>query len=257
MARMLDTAEPVFVCGLGRSGTSWISKSLGQSHELFYVKETWLIAKFQDLVDWYSMLYDKWTGFTPWNEKGIDRKQFVEMLSRFYKDLLLKVSDGSRIIEKTPGLNVLHLKLLNELFPEAYYILIYRDGRNYVASLESKKAKQKEEFKFEKSCIRWATAMDIFEQIEQKNMIRNYRMIRYEDLLLNFDGIFTGLCSFVGIKAFKPDSFKPNSSFESFESSKDFNNRWKDWSEEKKNIFKKCAGAQLLKWRYEDSLDSW
>jgi hypothetical protein len=160
------------------------------------------------------------------------------MLSRFYKDLLLKVSDGSRIIEKTPGLNVLHLKLLNELFPEAYYILIYRDGRNYVASLESKKAKQKEEFKFEKSCIRWATAMDIFEQIEQKNMIRNYRMIRYEDLLLNFDGIFTGLCSFVGIKPFKPDSFKPNSSFESFESPKDFNNRWKDWSEEKKNFLK-------------------
>lgn len=33
MSDNLQTKEPIFICGLGRSGTGWLSKSLGQSQD--------------------------------------------------------------------------------------------------------------------------------------------------------------------------------------------------------------------------------
>jgi len=166
-------------------------------------------------------------------------------------------SGGGRFIEKTPEWNVRHLKLLHELFPSAYYILVYRDGRNQVASTEAKKMKQKEDFDFVSSCQNWAKAMNLFEEVPDKKSIKNMRLVRYEDLLVSFNEIFIDLCKFIRIKPFKQRPIIPNSSFENFNSPEDFNNRWGSWSEEKVNIFKKTAGSQLIKWRYVESNDSW
>lgn len=207
MSDYLEAKEPIFVCGLGRSGTGLLSKLFGQSTELVYIKEAWLIAKMEELVDWHSMLYDNWKGFTPWNEKGIDRKAPIRLLSSFYSELLILASGGRRFIEKTPEWNVLHLRLLNEMFPDAYYILIYRDCRNYIASTEAKKRKQEEDFDFTLAGKRWNNAMELFEEIEKSGIIRNFRIVRYEDLLFTFDEIFEELCDFVRINPFRPKPF--------------------------------------------------
>lgn len=252
--RAKNTKEPIFVCGMARSGTSWVSETLGQSSELVYLDEAWLIDKLQELVDWHSMMYDDWAGFTPWKQGGIDRTKFVRSLSRFYEDLLGMASGGKRFIEKTPEENALHLKLLNELFPNAYYVLIYRDGRNYVASLEEKKRNENKEFDFANACRKWARSMDVFEEILSRKAIKNFTVIRYEDLLLRFEPIFRELCGFVMIEPFKPKPFAPNSSFRNSRSPDDFNQRWAPWSEERIKTFKDYAGAQLLKWKYAESI---
>lgn len=36
-----------------------------------------MIANIDELVEWYSRLYENWKGFTPWNEKGIDRTVLI------------------------------------------------------------------------------------------------------------------------------------------------------------------------------------
>jgi hypothetical protein len=257
MSEYSERKEPIFVCGLGRSGTGLISKSLGQSPEIVYIKEAWLIAKLDELVLWHSMLYDSWQGFTPWNEKAIDRKVLISLVSAFYRKLLMLASGGRRFIEKTPEWNVLHLNLLYELFPSAYYILVYRDGRNQVASTEAKKIRQSEVFDFVRTCKKWAEAMNLFEEVQHTKSIKNMMLVRYEDLLLSFDQIFVELCKFVRIKPFKPRSVTPNSAFENLNSPEDFNNRWRSWSDEKRNVFKKHSGSQLVKWRYVASNDSW
>jgi hypothetical protein len=250
MGGSVEVKEPIFVCGLGRSGTTWLSNALGQSPELVYIREAWLIGKFEELVGWYSMIYDEWKTFTPWNEKGVDRAKFMMFLSRFYRELLDSVSGGKRFIEKTPDWNVLHLKLLNELFPAAHYVLVYRDGRNHVASLEAKNRREQKDFDFAKACRKWAKAMDVFEEIETQKTIRNFTLVRYEDLLLRFDETFLDLCRFVRIEPFTPEPVEPNSSFENRHTPDDFANRWRSWSEERRNMFTRYAGAQLVKWKY-------
>jgi len=127
----MNKKEPVFVCGLARSGTRWISAQLGQSDELLYLKESWMIAKLYDLTTWYSDIYNNWDkSFLTWKYRDVDRKSFIKHLRRFYLNLLYEASDNKRFIEKTPDWNIQFIDFLIELFPEAYFVFIYRDGRN-------------------------------------------------------------------------------------------------------------------------------
>ena len=157
----MNNKEPVFVCGLARSGTSWISRLLSQSEELEYIGESWLISKLGDLTDWCNkILVDyKFNNFT-WKEYSSDNKFFIDSIGNFYQDLLYKASDGKRFIEKTPNWNIEYLELLHDFFPDAYYILIYRDGRNQVASYEEFTLKNNKHFDFKRSCEKWSLCMD-------------------------------------------------------------------------------------------------
>lgn len=257
MFRSPAAAEPIFVCGLGRSGTSWISRALGQSPELTYIEEAWLVARLEELADWFTMIHDKWDGFTPWRRSGVDRRRFVEGAARMYRELLTLAADGKRFVEKTPDWNALHLRFLHELFPDAYYVLIYRDGRNYVASLEAMKVREQQEFDFAASCRRWARMMDVFADIRSTRPIRRFTVIRYEDLLQDFDRIFAELCGFADIQPFRPKSHPPNSSFSAKQTPEDFTSRWLSWSAERRMTFKEHAGHQLVASGYVESDDAW
>lgn len=244
--------EPVFVCGLARSGTTWLGKALGQSPELTYLEEAWLLERLGELVDWFSMLHAEWRGFTPWYERGVDRAAFVELLAGFYRDLLLLASGGERFVEKTPDWNLLHLRLLHELFPDAYYLLVYRDGRNYVASLEAMKRDQGEPFDFAASCRRWALGMEELAQAQASGTIRRLKVIRYEQLLEDFTSSFRDVCRFADVSPFEPVPHIPNTAFEAASGAEDFNRRWLAWSPREKAEFEELAGEQLRAWGYAD-----
>src|SRR5438045_1255723 len=206
--------SPVFVCGMGRSGTTWVSRALGESPELTYINEAWLVGKLEELADWFETLHeDEWAGFTPWKRQGVDRRAFVDSLARWYRELLDRAAGGNRFVEKTPDWNALHLAFLQELFPHAYYVLVYRDGRNCVASLEAKKAKDGQPFDFETACRRWARAMDVFSELGERRADGRVMPLRYEDLLRDFDSAFEELCAFVRIDPFRPSPRRSNSSF--------------------------------------------
>lgn len=243
----------MFVCGLARSGTTWLATALGQSPKLLFLQEAWLLDKLAEFVEWFSMLHDEWDEFTPWRRYGIGREAIVQHLAGLYGNLLLQASAGRRFVEKTPEANLLQFELLHELFPSAYFILIYRDGRNQVASLEAMKRKQGEPFDFEEACRRWARGMEVVAKAQSRLSIEHLRILRYEDLLEGFAPIFDELCRFVGVEPFELRPHAPNSSFGRAGVPADFNHRWETWPEEKKAIFKRLAGTQLIAWRYVDS----
>jgi hypothetical protein len=256
MFRRPAPPEPIFVCGLGRSGTSWIARALGQSPELTYIEEAWLIAKLEELVKWFTMIHDQWE-FTSWRRRGVDRRTFVEGVGRMYRELLVRAANDKRFVEKTPDWNALHIGFLHELFPDAYYVLIHRDGRNYVASLEAMKANEQQAFDFAASCLRWARMMDIFADVRSTRSIRRFTVIRYEDLLQDFDASFAELCRFAAIRPFQPKPHPPNTFFSEKHTAEDFTSRWHSWSAEKRLLFKQHAGRQLVAAGYVESNDAW
>lgn len=242
---------------MGRSGTTWISRSLGQSPELTYIQEGWLVAKLDELAAWFEVLHDEWTGFTPWRRSGVDRRFFVDSLAHCYRELLDRAAAGNRFVEKTPEWNALHLDFLQEMFPEAYYVLIYRDGRNVVASHEAKNLRQRKSFDFATACRRWAAAMDVFSAARDRRPEGRLTLIRYEDLVEDFDAGFQELCAFAEIEPFRAAPHRPNSAFAEADGSGDFNGRWQPWSPEKRRIFKQNAGRQLVEWRYVPANQAW
>ena len=252
----MATEAPVFVCGLGRSGTTWISKALGESPELDYIGEAWLVEKFEELAEWFTHLREDWS-FTPWKRRGVDREAFVACLAHSYRELLETAADGRRVVEKTPDSNARHLRFLRELFPDAHFVLVYRDGRNCIASVEANKARKGHPFDFAASCRRWARAMDIFSEVMEGNSHENCTLVRYEDLLEDFDAVFDRLCAFTGIASFRPPPRWPNSSFGTAPGADDFNDRWQAWSARKRRTFKRIAGRQLVAWGYTSSNKDW
>jgi len=174
--------QPVFVCGMGRSGTTWLARSLALSPELFYIHEAWLVEKLHELSDWYRKIHKEYSAFTPWHDIDRDQEMFRRKLSCFYRDLLETASGGRRVLEKTPSWNVEHLKFLNELFPDAYFVLVYRDGRNYAASLEQKRINERITFHFDEACARWAFGMDVFREVSEQKLIKNCKIVRYEEI---------------------------------------------------------------------------
>lgn len=242
--------EPVFICGMARSGTSWLAGALAESRELTYVGEAWLVRRLEELADWFAVLHDEWDAFTPWNRTGVDRHAFVESLAGWYRELLGRAAGGARFVEKTADWNALHLRFLHEMFPDAYYVLVYRDGRNCVASMEVKKQTDGEPFEFDVACRRWARAMDTFAQVRASADFRHVRLVRYEDLVADFDPVFRELCSFTGIAPFRPRQRQPNSSFPDRSRAGDFDARWDSWSRARRRTFERHAGRQLAEWGY-------
>ncbi|MCP4000614.1 MAG: sulfotransferase [Gammaproteobacteria bacterium] len=242
--------DPVFICGQGRSGTSWLANSVAQSEELVYLRETWLLRRLKDLGDWHDTLYHEWTGFTPWGKSSIDQQAFYQHLGQFYAGLLEELSGGRRYLEKTPEWNIQYFDTLKTLFPDACFVFIYRDGRNYVASTEAKAKRDRKPFEFKRACQRWANAMDIIKSLPEQAAQQKVRVVRYEELIASFDMVFTELCRFIDIAAFTPIPFGANSAFTNARTAEDFNSRWKTWSPSKCDLFSKYAGQQLAEWDY-------
>ena len=248
---------PVFVCGMGRSGTTWVGRTLGQSPELVYIGEAWLIGKLEELGDWFRKIAEDWGTHTVWHRSGMDRGVFLQHVARFYLGLLDGAAGGQRFVEKTTSWNALHLRFLAELFPQAYYVLVYRDGRNQVASLEAKNLESNKSFDFEASCSRWSRAMGVFEEVSTSAGTLRCRLVRYENLLTDFDREFADLCRFVEIAPFVPEQPTPNSSFKDEGEMSNFNRRWDSWTAERRELFGRVAGAQLVKWGYAESPHAW
>jgi LPS sulfotransferase NodH len=237
--------DPVFVCGMARSGTTWLANSLGESHELAYVQEAWLVEKLAELADWFTMVHAEWGGWTPWEASGIDRPAFVASLGRWYRELLERAAGGGRVIEKTPDWNVRFLPFLRELFPDGRFVCLHRDGRNVVASVEARRTANQRPFDFERECERWAEGMDVFAEARGGEGVV---FVRYEDLVADFDPVFAGVCEAVGIEPFVPPTYTANTAFRDMTGG--YNDRWRAWPLERKETFNRIAGRQLTEWGY-------
>lgn len=105
-----------------------------------------------------------------------------------------RLQDKTRYGDKTPGY-VRHMPLLAELFPEARFVHIIRDGRNVALSslqLRGWGAKSVEE-----AAVDWARQVRIGRRAGERLGPRRYMEINYEELIDDTKGVVQRLCGFL------------------------------------------------------------
>ncbi len=124
--------RPIFIIGSARSGTTLLRMMLDSHPRISCGEET----KF--LADLAPILGDHWRLLSRY---GFERDWWLERIRDFYGGFqaayLAKRGKGRRWAEKTPGYT-LHLAFVDELFPDAQYVHIIRDGHDVVASFRER-----------------------------------------------------------------------------------------------------------------------
>ncbi len=136
--------NPVFILGAPRSGTTWLQQLLGCHESIATAQETKLMYQY------VAPLYSRWRD-QPLNDLDLWRRarftglasvisetEFLDLLREFaskvYESTLLLKPTASLVLDKDPP-NSMHVPMIMELFPEARFVHIVRDGRDVAASM--------------------------------------------------------------------------------------------------------------------------
>lgn len=117
--------RPIFVIGAPRSGTSLLFSILRSSARLAHwpgeAHEVWE-------ADYHPALRD-------WSSNALDATDVEEEpAERIKRSFFLVAGSTRRLIDKTPR-NSMRVDFIEELFPDAHYVFLQRDGRDNVNSL--------------------------------------------------------------------------------------------------------------------------
>ncbi len=118
-------SEPVFIIGAPRSGTSLLYSILRSSSRLAHwpgeAHQVWEADFHPALTGWRSNALEREDARGPEGE-------------RIKRELLLVAGTRRHLIDKTPR-NALRVSFIDELFPDARFVFLTRDGRENVNSL--------------------------------------------------------------------------------------------------------------------------
>lgn len=187
--------RPVIVVGAPNSGTTMFARALNLHPELANRSEERVLwnPRFHhsDMASDYFSAHHA----TAWR-KFVLKGNFAYFHRRF---------KGKRIVNKHPE-NSLRLEFIKEIFPEAYYIHLLRDGRAVVNSNLGRRNSgvpfanwvlppDWEDFAdshpVEQFAYMWKSCVDSIQSVAPN--LANFREIRYEDLAENQDKIFREL----------------------------------------------------------------
>lgn len=116
----MSTTDPVFVIGVGRSGTNLVSAALAQDSRFWNAYENRYIWSYRQS----SLSHDRRRP-----EDADDRTK------RYIRNFFHRLADrhGKTVIDKTPS-NTLRVGFVHEVFPEARIVHLIRDGRDNALS---------------------------------------------------------------------------------------------------------------------------
>jgi hypothetical protein len=128
-----EIAEPIFVVGCPRSGTSVSGNILGDYPGSLYMREPRYIWCSVDprLNVWGARVRG---GVLYWGRRDVHEREARRLQQWFH--LALTASGQRRLVEKMP-LNVFRLRWLAAIFPDAKFLHIVRHARDAALSLET------------------------------------------------------------------------------------------------------------------------
>ena len=188
------------------------------------------------------------------------REKEIDAVRRFISGifgLAMNETEKKRWLEKTPT-NILYMKELLEIFPEAKFIHIYRDGRDVAASIIANgfwpiwendvlTVYTRLKSRSVRDCaIYWREFLSFGFNQAQKLPQNRYVHIKMEDLIATTEQTLRELCDFIG------EDF--DQSMMSVTLTKHNIGRWKEsFSEKDKEDFKEQAGDLLIELGYEEN----
>lgn len=206
---------PVFVVGMPRSGTKLLRDIINNNKQIFIPPNESKIIPYMvrnygttvsrpdlaaGLDEWYaSTFYQRIedAGYTVDREDWLNKLgseatlPMTDIIESFYQ--ILSDKTGAAIWgDKTPTY-LLHYSLLLNMYPEAKFVHIVRDVRDYCLSINKAWGKS-----MLRAAYRWNTSLTVFrEQIGDDDS--RVLHIRYEDLTENPKETMQLVCSFLGI----------------------------------------------------------
>lgn len=134
--------RPVFVIGSPRSGTTALARSLAEHPDLWTSHESYFLnGLFGDGRPAYVHTRQTARSAPGWlKTEQVDRAEFLAAVGLGLNAMFTSRAGGRRWIDQTP-LYTLFADDLAELFPDALFLHIVRDGRRVVNSMKSFPAK--------------------------------------------------------------------------------------------------------------------
>ena len=186
------TNKIVFMIGFPRSGTTLLDTILRTHPEIEVLEEKPLVTNLLKSIN--QITFNNFDNF-----KNIQNNDLQFLREKYLSEKQKFASDKKLIIDKMP-LNIMNVVELNKIFPEAKFIVSIRHPFDCVLSCYM------QSFELNNSMANFlrlndaAKFYDIIMQLWEKakqNMNINFKEIKYEDIVLNFDGSISSLLDFL------------------------------------------------------------
>ena len=196
-------ADPIFLVGFPRSGTTLTEQILASHPNIHVLEEFAIISK---LIMGMSSVTGRPADYPQALEELTqdEIQQLRKIYMRFATQLLSEkgetVADGARIVDKLP-FNINHLGLIQRLFPQAKVLIALRDPRDCCLSCFMQhftyNSAMKHFFTLEGTVKTYARVMDLYflyKDIVQLDMLE----FRYEDMVEDQEGTTRKLIDHIG-----------------------------------------------------------
>ncbi|WP_346863270.1 sulfotransferase [uncultured Draconibacterium sp.] len=203
----------LFIIGMPRSGTKLLRELLNNHSDIFIPKvETLFLPTLLKKYGNIGILSEKelssvineiknslfffyYSATNTFNFTRLEKKRLTihDFISLLFKELAIQQNENSRILgDKSPN-NIFDLDLLSKQFPNAKYIHLVRDPRDYALSV--KKAWNKNIYR---SSYRWSLGMDSVIKMKP-SLSNNLLEISYEQLISTPKVSLMNICEFLEI----------------------------------------------------------
>jgi protein-tyrosine sulfotransferase len=228
---MSEDFKFIFVGGCGRSGTTLVQKILAAHSKIVGGPE---FDHAKDLFKAYQAMSspDHLIRQSFYYDKNTLINSFQSFYKSFFSKLLTKKEKITYISEKTPT-NIDVADSLLEVFPDAVFINVFRDGRDVMIShidVKNRYALQglpvrPEDYGVRRISSIWNASIDKFLKMSQHPYFsRRFFSIRYEELVANPNSVLPKLFDFLQLEI-EPQLFSPET-FTAQQAGVDIDNIW-------------------------------
>ena len=189
--------DPVFLIGFPRSGTTLLDTIL-RTHNLIEVLEE------KPIIDKLLKELEKNTGCSFSNLDKIDDLEITKLKNTYNieRQNYIKFDDEKIYVDKFP-LNIVYLAEINKIFPNAKYILALRNPRDSVLSCFMQSFTPNDAMSnmlsINDASNLYDRTMHLF-KIYEKNFNLKLHLVKYEDVINNFESTIKGLLKFLEIE---------------------------------------------------------
>jgi hypothetical protein len=162
--KVMEIVNPIFIIGIQRSGTTILDNLFTRHRDTAYFEAfSSILYKKPYLFRFIPLLIklqriSKGRNFSPNSSEGrvwrrffteidyLEEKDVTDEIKRYYYSAIkfqLKAFNAKQFVNKNPA-NCLRIKWINKMFPDAKYIIIWRDSKAVVSSIFQKMQKYHE-----------------------------------------------------------------------------------------------------------------